>query len=178
MSLRCAAAMTSSPLRASISRPLIVTLTVVEDSARSSDCAPGWSRAMSASRRAATRGLRGRGIDGAMAGHDAATGISTRDLIFASNSSGNSVNAECTGTYADGPTKQIVVIRYGNGTGSRPRRSLAAWGNGPGQIDWPTSCSSSRSAGVPRPVMIRSMIRSSQVAPSRHGTHLPQDSWA
>ena len=47
-----------------------------------------------------------------------------RGLILASNSSRNSVSAECTGAYADGPTKQIVVILYGNGTASRPSRSL------------------------------------------------------
>ena len=45
------------------------------------------------------------------------------------------MSAECTGAYADGPTKQIVVILYGNGTASMPSRSLAACGNAPGQID-------------------------------------------
>jgi hypothetical protein len=51
---------------------------------------------------------------------------------LASNSSRNSVRAECTGAYADGPTKQIVVILYGNGTASRPSRSLAAVREGAG----------------------------------------------
>ena len=65
------------------------------------------------------------------------TGMDARGARFvtsASNSSGNSVSAECIGTYADGPTKQIVVILYGNGTASRPRRSLDACGMSPGQI--------------------------------------------
>ena len=79
----------------------------------------------------------------------AATGMRTRGLISASNSSRNSVSAECTGTYADGPRKQIVVILYGNGTASRSSRSLEACGIAPGQIDSPTDSSRSRSSGEP-----------------------------
>ena len=86
--------------------------------------------------------------------------------------------AECTGANADGPTKQMVVIWYGNGFGSRPRSGTAAWGKSPGQIEAPTSNSTSRSRGVPVPSHTRRSTRSSQVAPSRHGTHLPHDSWA
>ena len=62
----------------------------------------------------------------------------TRGLISASNSSRNSVSAECTGTYADGPRKQIVVILYGNGTASSSSRSLGRVRHRPGQIDSPT----------------------------------------
>src|SRR4029079_6195366 len=77
------------------------------------------------------------------------TGIRLRCTSLASNSSRNSVRAEWTGAYADGPTKQIVVILYGNGTASRPRRSLAAWGKAPGQIVSPTSINWSRSRWLP-----------------------------
>ena len=99
-------------------------------------------------------------------------------MILASNSSRNSVSAEWIGAYADGPTKQIVVILYGNGTASRPSRSLAACGKAPGQIVSPTAYSRSRSSGAPWPSQMRVRMRSSHVPPSRHGTHLPHDSWA
>ena len=80
-------------------------------------------------------------------------------LTFASNSSRNSVSAEWIGAYADGPTKQIVVILYGNGTASRPSRSLDAWGISPGQIDSPTWRIVSRSASVPYPSTMRCTSR-------------------
>ena len=83
-----------------------------------------------------------------------------------------------TGAYADGPTKQIVVILYGNGTASMPSFSLAACGKAPGQIVSPTANSWSRSAVVPWPSQIRWRMRISHVPPSRHGVHLPHDSWA
>ena len=53
----------------------------------------------------------------------AVTGIierTARVVTSASKSSGNRVIAEWIGTYADGPTKQIVVILYGNGTRLEP----------------------------------------------------------
>src|SRR5919199_1743468 len=37
--------------------------------------------------------------------------------------------------------------------------------------------SRSRSAGTPRPCSIRDMTLNSQDVPSRHGVHLPHDSW-
>ena len=56
----------------------------------------------------------------------AVTGMRVRFVMRASNSSRNNVSAECTGTYADGPTKQIVFMRYGNGTAAMPSFSLEA----------------------------------------------------
>jgi hypothetical protein len=49
-----------------------------------------------------------------------------RLVTRASNSSRKRVRAEWTGAKAEGPTKQIVFIRYGNGTALMPRRSLEA----------------------------------------------------
>ena len=65
----------------------------------------------------------------------------------------------------DGPSGQIVV-----------------WVNGafvtPGEIELPTLKSRSRSPGRPWPCEIRYSTFSIQPAPSRHGVHLPQLSWA
>ena len=55
--------------------------------------------------------------------------------------------------------RRVRHVRRGRST-DRPRRIV------------------SRSASVPSPATIRSTMRYSQVPPSRHGTHLPHDSWA
>ena len=102
----------------------------------------------------------------------------TRFVTRDSNSLRKRVSAECTGTYADGPTKQIVFILYGNGTAWMPSASLDACGNEPGQMEPPTSSSWSRSASVPLPSTMRLRILSSHVPPSRHGVHFPHDSCA
>ena len=64
---------------------------------------------------------------------------------------------------------------------ARPRCRAArstAWGNVAGTDRLAHSNSWSRSACVPWPSTMRCMMRSSHVPPSRHGTHLPHDSWA
>ena len=48
------------------------------------------------------------------------------------------------------------------------------------QLPMMFSCTSAMiwmSMGVPSPSSIRSSIFTVQLVPSRHGTHLPQDSW-
>ena len=56
----------------------------------------------------------------------AVTGMRVRLVTRASNSERNNVSAECTGAYADGPTKQMVFMRYGNGTAVIPSFALDA----------------------------------------------------
>jgi hypothetical protein len=58
---------------------------------------------------------------------------------------------------------------------------MVVWRGGhaiPGLMLSLTSSSSSRSLGRPSPARIRYRICCSQVVPSRHGVHLPHDSWA
>src|SRR5262249_8223162 len=65
---------------------------------------------------------------------------------------------------ADGPSGQIVVWLKG---------ALS-----PGQMVSPTSRSMSRSTARPSPFHMRYRTFSIQPVPSRHGVHLPHDSWA
>ena len=122
---RSAAAMISSPLRAVTCRPLSVIDTAFGSGSGSSTApasatvasAGSVTAASAASAGAADSPGLGRSVIRLRLRRRAATGASTavtgmrvRGLMRASNSSGNSVSAEWIGAYAEGPTKQIVVI--------------------------------------------------------------------
>ena len=113
-------------------------------------------------------GLIVEGIAPAWEGAFNSTGTEVRDssaaVIRASNSSRKRPTAEAIGAVADGPRGQIVVC-FGGQTS-------------PGEMLSQTSISNSRSLGRPLPSRMRPRMRSSQVVPSRHGVHLPQDSRA
>ena len=75
--------------------------------------------------------------------------------MWASNSSRNFATIEPTGIAIASPRTQ------------RQLPMICSW----------TEAMMSRSIGVARPDWMRSSILTVQLVPSRHGVHLPQDSW-